>query len=427
MKNRWTTEMEAYLIVQRTVHNTTYKTIAVRMNKKFGTRFAFYDLQYKAKTLGINNRSKTVKESKPAKSPKPVKVKSKPKTKLNYFKPSQEQINFIHGIYINYGRSSQMVRKAYLEHHGRKLTNIQIATTLKKPHTLVLPKEEVKPVVTTVEKAHKAWHDDTATKKQCRCIIALTTDLTGKAKNKAVDDLYNSKEYTKLEARDFIKANEEQLFKWKSEQGYSAPKTNGKFTHEENFKVSRWTPEEDNILYTFKMDSNKPLNALSSSWPELEGRTQRAVRERWYRIRNKMNVVPTHKKSIEENLAKLEEYLKPNVTETMWTKEQDFDILCNFYDLSIDEARNRYNCPYMVIASRLETLVDSTEPQHIELLMEASKVIKARKAQALEEAKNGFWKRRKLRKQAKKAAKRQAKLDREIAKAERKLSKLKGE
>ena len=59
--------------------------------------------------------------------------------------------------------------------------------------------------------------------------------------------------------------------------------------------------------------------------------------------------------------------------------------------------------------------------------MEATKVIKTRKAQALEEAKNGFWKRRKLRKQAKKAAKRQAKLDREIAKTERKLSKLKGE
>lgn len=128
----------------------------------------------------------------------------------------------------------------------------------------------------------------------------------------------------------------------------------------------------------------------------------------------------------------VEKHLEPqqsvsNVAETMWTKEQDFDILCNFYEYSIDEARNRFNAPYSVIASRLESLVDSTEPEHIELLMKASKVIKARKALAAREAKNGFWKRRKLRKQAKKAAKRQAKLDREIAKAERKLSKLKGE
>ena len=30
--------------------------------------------------------------------------------------------------------------------------------------------------------------------------------------------------------------------------------------------------------------------------------------------------------------------VEPNIVKTNWTEEQDFDILCNFYDLSIDEA-----------------------------------------------------------------------------------------
>lgn len=99
MKNNWTTEMEAYLIVQRTVHKTTYKTLVVRMNKKFGTSFAYYDLQNKAKSLRITNQVKAVKESKPEPSPKPVKSKLAPK--MDYFKPNQEQINFIHAMDLN--------------------------------------------------------------------------------------------------------------------------------------------------------------------------------------------------------------------------------------------------------------------------------------------------------------------------------------
>jgi len=129
----------------------------------------------------------------------------------------------------------------------------------------------------------------------------------------------------------------------------------------------------------------------------------------------------------------------------MWSPEEDLDLLCNFYEYSIDEARNHFNLPFQSIAGRLETLIDSTEPHHIELLMEATNVIKTRKAQALEEAKNGFWKRRKLRKQAKREtkkalrlesklnrlenmfSKRQANLDKEINRAELKLKKLRGE
>lgn len=445
--------MEAYLIVQRTVHKTTYKTLAVRMNKKFGTNFAYYDLQNKAKSLRITNQVKAVKESKPEPSPKPVKSKLAPK--MDYFKPNQEQINFIHAMDLN-GFGMKKIKPAYFEQYGRQLTNIQITTTLKKAHSLDLVKEKVKSV--KVSNAPD-WHSDIATRKQCRCIIALTTDLKGSAKTKATNELYNSKEYTKLQARDLIKDNEDKLFNWNKTK--TTPKKDtlpkgsiGQFeAYKQGIKKrsNNWTKEEDAFLYDFK----KQPHEGRQTWPVMEGRSLSSIKGRWYRIRNTIRskiyapVTPT--KSFEEMAEEVEEYIgdspvkETNIAKTMWTKEDDFDILCNFYEYSIDEARNRFNIPYQFIAGRLETLIDSTEPNHIEMLMEATKTIKARRKQEAENAKNGFWKRRKLRKMAKREAKkerrieyrlqrledifskRQAKLDRKVAKAEERLKKLKGE
>ena len=449
--------MEAYLIVQRTVHKTTYKTLAVRMNKKFGTNFAYYDLQNKAKSLRITNQVKAVQESKPEPSPKPVKSKLTPK--MDYFKPNQEQINFVHAMNLN-GFNTLKIRQGYLEQYGRTLTSIQINTTLKKAHSLELVKEEVKSVKETAEIiTAPAWHSDIATRKQCRCIIALTTDLKGSAKTKATNELYQSNKYSKLEARDFIKANEDKLFTWNKTKPTPKRATLPKDSigHFEAFKQgikkrsNRWSKEEDAFLYNFK----KQPHEGRQTWPVMEGRTLGAIKTRWYDIRHTIRseifapVTPT--KSIEEVVEEVEAYIgdspvrETNIAETMWTKEDDFDILCNFYEYSIDEARNRFNVPYSVIANRLETLIDSTEPNHIEMLMEATKTIKARRKQEAEDAKNGFWKRRKLRKMAKREAKkerrieyrlqrledifskRQAKLDRKVAKAEERLKKLKGE
>jgi len=93
-----------------------------------------------------------------------------------------------------------------------------------------------------------------------------------------------------------------------------------------------------------------------------------------------------------------------------WTKEEDFELVCNFYELSIDEARNRFNRSYGAIASRLEMLVDSTKPDHISMLMEASLLIKARKQVLSEPPKKSRRTLRKERKNAKKEAKLKAKL-----------------
>jgi len=85
----------------------------------------------------------------------------------------------------------------------------------------------------------------------------------------------------------------------------------------------------------------------------------------------------------------------------LWTEEQDFDILCNFYELSIDEAREKFNKSYAEIAGRLEYIVDSTEPQHHSMLIEASKVINKRKAKSAKPSKPSRRERRIARKQAK--------------------------
>lgn len=103
-------------------------------------------------------------------------------------------------------------------------------------------------------------------------------------------------------------------------------------------------------------------------------------------------------------------------TRCHWTDEEEFNLVCNYYELSIDEAREFFQRPYYTISKRLEMIIDSTEPKYIELLMKASKVIKERKQVSDRAAKTGFLKRRRLRKQAKK-----------VAKLERKLKKMRGE
>lgn len=98
-----------------------------------------------------------------------------------------------------------------------------------------------------------------------------------------------------------------------------------------------------------------------------------------------------------------------------WNTEEEFDLLCNFYELSIDEARNQFGRSYSALAQRLEMIVDSEEPEHIDMLKKATKVIAERKKAEAKNANMSRWKRRRIARKAKKAAK-----------LEKKLSKLRG-
>ena len=93
---------------------------------------------------------------------------------------------------------------------------------------------------------------------------------------------------------------------------------------------------------------------------------------------------------IEETL----EETRLNRTRHKWTDKEELELLCDFYELSIDEARERFQRPFYAIAKRLEMIVDSTEPKHIDMLMAASKIIKERKQVRDKAAKTGFLKRR---------------------------------
>ena len=115
-------------------------------------------------------------------------------------------------------------------------------------------------------------------------------------------------------------------------------------------------------------------------------------------------------KWFKENKKTVKETTKPKKKYTpRWTDEEDFNLICNFYEYSIDEARDVFNRPFGVIASRLEKLVDSTQRKHQEMLMRAAREIKKRKQAERKPVKLSRRERRKARKQAK-LAKRIAKM-----------------
>tara|TARA_R100001015_G_C4487691_1_gene66202 strand:- start:84 stop:407 length:324 start_codon:yes stop_codon:yes gene_type:complete len=96
-----------------------------------------------------------------------------------------------------------------------------------------------------------------------------------------------------------------------------------------------------------------------------------------------------------------------------WTKEKELDLLVNFYELSIEEARERYDASYKTIAGRLEKLFDDDSEEGIELLLEASKKVKLMKR--IDNFRNEDFTRK------------QRRLRNKINKLQRKLDKLRGD
>lgn len=96
-----------------------------------------------------------------------------------------------------------------------------------------------------------------------------------------------------------------------------------------------------------------------------------------------------------------------------WTKEKELDLLVNFYELSIEEARERYDASYKTIAGRLEKLFDDDSEEGIELLLEASKKVKLMKR--VDNIRNEDYTRK------------QRRLAMKISKLQNKLNRLRGE
>jgi len=96
-----------------------------------------------------------------------------------------------------------------------------------------------------------------------------------------------------------------------------------------------------------------------------------------------------------------------------WTKEKELDLLVNFYELSIEEARERFDASYKTIAGRLEKLFDDESEEGVVLLLDASKKVKMQK-KAGNIVNENF-------------TRRQRRLAAKINKLQRKLDKLSGE
>ena len=122
---------------------------------------------------------------------------------------------------------------------------------------------------------------------------------------------------------------------------------------------------------------------------------------------------PVKDKVVLSDFADLEENEKEYAnTRCRWTYQDELMVLVDFYNLSVDEAREKFQRPYYAIAKRLEQINDLTEPYHSELLMEAARIIEARKASVPNEAPMTRRERRRMRRIARKAARVQKRLDR---------------
>lgn len=245
------------------------------------------------------------------------------------------------------------------------------------------------------------WKNEPATRKQCSYIAGLTLPNGSKKLKKTLEDQLYDKSFTGEFTKDMASERIQSL-----ELQVNAVKSSIK-----GMKNIPWTESENNAILSCH-------SAMSAVALKLPNRTESAVKQRYYSLRKKAkaNTEIVAKKRPNTKLHKKK-------TESQWTKEEDFDLLCNFYELSIVEAKKRYNRNYGTIASRLESLFESTKPENMLLLMEASAFTKARKAEEIESYKNGYFKRRKATKMAKKRLKK----ERKAAKLEAKLNKLRGE
>ncbi len=336
-----------------------------------------------------------------------------------------------------------------------------------KYESIVSTKDSVKDKITKNLKvqtisSEKNWRGENATRRQLRTLAALSSPESSLSERMILADSFEQKGMTKGEASDLIQLNmnKEEPKEEKPKQVVltpKKPKQNKKKRH-----YGRWTPAQKILLFQLR-SSDKKWNEIA----EVLGRTEKAcVLKRsemqkmgvWDEMKQAQKKAKTEKydqsipeptaieafvekhgnprtrhisKDEKEMLLKIDEKLSKQIEreleesyEPSWSHSQDMQILVNFYEMSIDEVRDAFARPYWVVAQRLEMLFDSSEPEHIAMLVEASDIVMKRKSPRTEKPQKPS---RKERRAAKKANKRAAKVARLEAKLEQKLNRLRGE
>lgn len=301
-----------------------------------------------------------------------------------------------------------------------------------------------------------------ATKKQCRYYAQLKSDdnTTKKQLNHTTKLLYGNALKGRLSKSFMQKAIADLVAKAEIEEK-SVIKAKGRGTG----KTARWSEDEELILLhymyegevknRFKKDivnelaskkfDNRSVRSIEQRWAKLKrgGQTSRYVTFKRQKlkdilvkkneIRPKAETLPEkievfvekHGNPTTRHLSNAEKKMFREVNEVLealperkhersqmhWRNEEEFELLCNFYELSIDEARNQFGRSYASLAQRLEMIVDSEQPEHIAMLKKAAKVISKRKKEEAKNANMSRWKRRRIARKAKKAAKLEKKLN----------------
>jgi len=175
----------------------------------------------------------------------------------------------------------------------------------------------------------------------------------------------------------------------------------------------KYSKKEISLIKSCK--SAKEAEKLS----KIINRTKSALNRQWYIVKEKetKNMNRNTKKTNPKDKAKPTVNKNIQSTQEDWNKFKDLDLLINFYNLSIDEAKARYGFSYEIIAGRLEHLINSDKPDNIALVMEATRVVKERKSQQPTETKPS---RRQLRKE-RKLAKKKARQNKRVERMEKKL------
>jgi hypothetical protein len=124
----------------------------------------------------------------------------------------------------------------------------------------------------------------------------------------------------------------------------------------------KWTKEEEE--YLLKLEYSSEFDSIANKIEEISGnrRSAHATKMKW--------------KKLQETLVK---EIKTSIYSSGWDEENDFFLLVNFYEMSIDEVRSWFGCSYAECAGRLEKLFDSTQLSHIELVKKAAMTVRERK------------------------------------------------
>ena len=173
-----------------------------------------------------------------------------------------------------------------------------------------------------------------------------------------------------------------------------------------------WTPEEEAELVSLRKQG-----VTYAEISKITGRTSHALQQR-FSLLKKTNQLTAFEAPVEviETVEEPAPVVKKKWANNRcnYSPQEELGILIDFHNLSIDEMRQKYQRDYRALAGRYEDIWDSEEPSRIAIVMEASRIVAARKAeeeQKQTEPRMGWFERRRMKRVARKAAKIQKRLD----------------